>query len=177
MTKQGNLPLKIEPIRLAETGQAFSGRLPIKHLHRLKSLVVSQTGDVEIKLQFGVDEIGIRYLQGHMATSLQLECQRCMEPMELQLDKDMLIAFVKSSVEAEELPDNYDPQVVEQTPIALVDLIEDELILSLPQVPMHKREDCVASKLLDTEAALEANNEPEVVKNPFEILATLKDSE
>jgi len=177
MTKQGNLPLKIDPIRLAETGREFSGRLPIRHMHRLKSLLVSDAGEAELELRFGVDEIGTRYLQGHVTASLELECQRCLDTMRVQVDKDMLLAFVRSSYEAEQLSGEYDPHIMEQTPLALVDLIEDELILSLPQVPMHEREDCLASEMLEPELAQAATDELEQDDNPFEILATLKDSE
>ena len=177
MTKQGSLPLKIDPIRLAETGREFTGRLAIRHMHRLKPLLVSDAGEAQVELRFGVDETGVRYLQGHVTTSLELECQRCLNTMTYPVDKEMLLAFVRSNVEAEQLPEEYDPHLVEQTPLALVDLIEDELILSLPQVPMHEREDCLDSKLLKPEPAQAATDELKRDDNPFEILATLKDTE
>ncbi|MGD9389990.1 MAG: YceD family protein [Thioalkalispiraceae bacterium] len=177
MTKQGNLPLKIDPIRLAETGREFSGRLAIRHMHRLKPLLLSEDGEVQLELKFGVDEVGTRYLQGHLTTNLVLECQRCLDKMTFPVDKEMCLAFVRSEYEAEQLPEEYDPHIVEQTPVALVDLIEDELILSLPQVPMHEREDCLASKMLEPETAPAATDELKQEKNPFEVLATLKDSE
>lgn len=177
MTKQGNLPLKIDPIRLSETRRELSGRLAIRHMHRLKDLLVSDDGEVQLDLQFGVDGMGTRYLHGHLVTKLELECQRCMDTMVFPVDKEMSLAFVRSNHEAEQLSEEYDPHLVEQTPIALVDLIEDELILSLPHVPMHEREDCLASEILEPEPALAATDELKQNENPFEILATLKDSE
>ena len=178
MTKQGLLPLQIDPFRLAETGRSFSGQLPLRHMHRLQPSLLSDDGEVRLELQFDIDEIGIKYLQGHIKAELKLECQRCLEAMKLSLDKDMLVAFVRSNHEAEQLPEEYDPFVVEQTPIALVDVIEDELILSLPQVPMHERQDCPAREILDSDKlAEEATDEPEQKDNPFGVLAKLKDSE
>ena len=178
MTKQGNLPLQIDPFRLAETGQSFSGQLHLRHMRRLQSSLLSDSGEVQLKLQFDIDEIGIKYLRGHVTAELELECQRCLEAMTLPINKEMLVAFVRSNHAAEQLPEDYDPFVVEQTPIALVDVIEDELILSLPQVPMHAREDCPASELLDTgKPAVKATDELEQTENPFEVLAKLKDSE
>jgi uncharacterized protein len=177
MTKQGSLPLQIDPYRLAETGRAFSGFLSLKHMHRLRPSLLSDSGKVRLELQFDIDETGTRILRGHLITDLELECQRCLTAVTFSINKEMCIAFVRSNYEAEQLPEEYDPCVVEQTPIALIDLIEDELILSLPQVPMHKREDCPASKLLVAEDATKATDELEQKENPFEILAKLKDSE
>ncbi len=178
MTKQGNLPLQIDPFRLAETGRGFSGQLSLRHMHRLLPSLLSDDGEVQLELDFDIDETGIKYLRGHVKAELELECQRCLEAMTLSLDKKMLVAFVRSNHEAEQLPEDYDPFVVEQTPIALIDVIEDELILSLPQVPMHKRQDCPASEILDTDKlADEATDEPEQKENPFGVLAKLKDSE
>lgn len=178
MTKQGSLPLQIDPFRLAETGRSFSGKLSLRHMHRLKTSLLSDSGEVELALDFGIDETGTKFLRGHVAVDLELECQRCLEAMTLSIDKEMLVAFVRSNVEAEQLPEDYDPFVVEQTPIALIDVIEDELILSLPQVPMHRREDCPASEILDADIqADKATDELEQKQNPFEVLAKLKDSE
>jgi uncharacterized protein len=147
-------------------------------MHRLKTSLLSDSGEVGLVLEFGIDETGIKYLQGHVTVELELECQRCLEAMTLSIDKEMLVAFVRSNVEAEQLPEDYDPFVIEQTPIALIDVIEDELILSLPQVPMHKREDCPASEIVATDKQAEkATDELEQKDNPFEVLAKLKDSE
>ena len=178
MTKQGNLPLQIDPFRLAETRRSFTGQLSLRHMHRLQPSLLSDSGEVQLELQFDIDEIGTKYLQGHMAVELELECQRCLEAMTLSINKEMLIAFVRTHHKAEQLPEGYDPFVVEQTPIALIDVIEDELILSLPQVPMHKREDCPATELLKADKqAVKAIDELEQKENPFEVLAKLKDSE
>ena len=178
MTKQGNLPLQIDPFRLAETGRSFSGQLHLRHMHRLQPSLLSDGGEVQLELQFDIDEIGTKYLRGHLKAELELECQRCLEAMTLSINKEMLIAFVRSNYEAEQLPEDYDPFVVDQTPIALIDVIEDELILSLTQVPMHERQDCPASELLETDKpAIKATDELEQKENPFEVLAKLKDSE
>jgi len=177
MTKQGRLPLKIDPFRLAETAREFTGRLAIRHMHRLKPLLVSETGEAQVELRFGVDEIGIRFLQGHVTTNLELECQRCLKTMTYPVNKEMLLGFVRSNHEAEHLPEEYDPHLVEQTPLALIDLIEDELILSLPHVPMHEREDCLVNEKQAPEPAQAATDELKQDNNPFGILATLKDSE
>ena len=175
--QQGTLPVQIDPFRLAATGQSFSGQVPVRHMKRLTTALVSDEGSAQVEIQFGVDEIGVRFLQGHITASLEVECQRCLESMTYEVDTDMSVAFVHNEYEIEQLPGGYEPYLVEETPIALVDLLEDELILSLPQVPMHERADCQASKYLQAETHADEATDDLQTENPFEVLAKMKDSD
>lgn len=49
----------------------------------------------------------------------------------------MALALVRGMDEARRLPERYDPLLVSESLIRPRDLIEDELLLALPQIPMH----------------------------------------
>ncbi len=98
-----------------------------------------------------------------------LECQRCLGALLLPVKSKMSLAFVQGLDEADNLPDELDPQLVDNGRVEFGLLIEDELLLMLPQVPMHPVGECVA-------AMGEKPNEGPVAArdNPFAVLAQLK---
>jgi uncharacterized protein len=55
-----------------------------------------------------------------------------------------------------------------QAPVALSELIEDELLLAMPMVPMHSLNECPAQRFVTGGA------EGDAPKNPFEKLARSK---
>jgi uncharacterized protein len=72
-------------------------------------------------------------------TAVQLTCQRCLQPMQLQLDVRPSLRFVHGEAQAEALDEDSDEDVLALTPaLDLLPLIEDELILALPLVPRHE---------------------------------------
>jgi len=169
------LPHQIDPFRLAEAGAQLSGRLPLRQFSRLRELLADDSGELEVKLDFDVDELGVPIVQGNASAFLALTCQRCLGSYEFPVNAQIALAWVKTAQEADKLPLRYEPYVVEETPLTLNDVIEDELLLALPQIPMHDEADCPASKLL--KQGNKVTDEPEPKENPFAVLAKLKRDE
>jgi uncharacterized protein len=86
-------------------------------------------GDPEIRLLLGAH------------TALQMSCQRCLQPVTVELDVQSRLRFVRGEQQAETLDeDSEDEDVLALTPaLDLQALTEDELILALPLVPRHER--------------------------------------
>lgn len=135
---------------------------------RLRPYLASEHGGVEVALEFDIDEQGRPHVRGRIQAHLELVCQRCLEPMGVALDLEPHLGVVESEPEAEHLPEEYDPLVVGEDPLFLADLIEDELVLSLPIVPRHADERCAG-----VEGGKE-QNDPADRENPFAALAVLK---
>jgi uncharacterized protein len=100
-----------------------------------------------------------------------LQCQRCLEPFGYEIIGDFNSAILESEAEADELPDYYDPVVVEDGTLVVQDLIEDELIISLPIVPMHDLADC---KVKTPNISIDSENDFEEKNNPFKVIEILK---
>jgi uncharacterized protein len=167
------LPVQIDPVRLAESGRVLDGKLPISTMARLCELLVDDTGDVNVRLEFGIDHEGIYFLKGRIHSRVVLECQRCLQAMVYEIDSGILLGIVDSHEAAELLPSHYEPLVVRDGPLYLKDLIEDELLLSLPIVAMHPEAECaIGDKELKGERQDERNEAER--KNPFSVLAGLK---
>ena len=131
------LPAFIEPLRLAELGRSLEGRLPLSRLRRLSELLADGAGDVEVNLEFLEEAPGRPVVRGSLRASLRLACQRCLEPFDVPVAIPVRLVVVHSDREAEGLDEGEDPLVADDQPVLLADLVEDELLLALPQVPVH----------------------------------------
>lgn len=124
------------------------------------------------------DQMGLRsgawlFVQG--SCRLVKTCQRCMQPVTLDLAFDHAYRFVPTEEEAEALDMESEEDVLAyDSAFNLLELIEDELLLAVPAIPRH--EDCGGSvqyQWLDADIEQEqqsARQRP----NPFAVLEQLK---
>jgi len=175
--RQERLPVQVDPFRLAEAGRQLAGEIPLARMKRLRPSLVSDQGAVEVELAFGVVPTGIRILAGRIRAELQLVCQRCLQPLEWRIDTEIALAFLRHEAEEAAIPAPYEPYLVESVPLYLNDLIEDEILLSLPQIPRHAQEECSGREWLragqpDRDTIPEAKERQ--TPNPFAVLARIK---
>lgn len=172
---QHRLPDWVDPLTLADKGRTFRGRIPLTRLERLQDRLSDTQGELEVELSFGRNADGIRYLAGHVEGCLPLICERCLGRMSWDVKLDFNLALLESEGLIDRIPERYEPLLIEAGEIRPVEVIEDELLLTLPMYPKHAEEqDC--QLLQATEAADEpATEEPR--ENPFAALASLKRKE
>ena len=168
-----HLPDHLDPWRFADLGKRISGSYPLASLPRLSECLTDTRGEASFSLEFFRDEQHRAGLRGIVEAVLIVQCQRCLEAMPWSVRSDVALAFVEGLDEAERLPDALDPVLVENGRVELRDLIEDELLLALPQVAMHPTGTCVSQHAAEQ---IQGDSEPER-KNPFAVLAELKHSD
>ena len=83
------------------------------------------------------------------------------------------LAIVSDDALAAEVPSGYEPVLVDDEQLDLLGAVEDELILSLPQVVYHDEADCAISReqMSSGEAPVEEVSRPD---SPFDVLKSLK---
>lgn len=173
MSKQHNrLPHQLDPFRLAEMGIVIEGRIPLNQLRRLSEVIAKDAGQVQVELRFDIDELGVPCAYGKVEAELQLTCQRCLEVFPYQVAQEIALAWVRSATDIDKLPSRYEPYLVEAVPLILNDVIEEELLLAIPQVPVHTESECIAS--LRSKVSKTEQQDAPVRENPFAILAKLK---
>lgn len=171
MSKE-NLPEKINPFRFAEAGAQLEGVLLVKDMPRLCTSLASDEGQVHLNARFGIDEQGTPYVRGEIEAKLTLQCQRCMETFVYDIMTGFLSGIVRSEEEAKQLAEVYEPVLAEENALIIRDLIEDELIVSLPIVPMHNPKDC---KIELPKMVLGSDEQSEVSdNNPFKVIEILR---
>ena len=167
----GGLPAFIEPVRLAELGRSLAGRLPLERLSRLAELLVDRRGEAEVRLDFRQEGRGRVVVLGRIGALLRLTCQRCLEPFDFAVDVPVHLVVVGSDAEAERLAEEEDPLLLgEGQALSLAEMVEDELLLALPQVPAHPPPGCGGAARPEAEAA------PAERSSPFAALRS-RDSE
>jgi len=180
----GRLPEFIDPIRLAKKGKSLTGQMDFGGMDRLLSMLVSTQGVLDINLTLGVDDAGIRFVRGNLRANVTLSCPRCLDPMDYQIESEVMLGIIKVREQAEKLPRCYEPLLVEMDEISLRDIVEDELILAIPTTLMHDYKECQSitndadiiansSKKQKQKQKQDAQDKP-VRENPFAILADLK---
>lgn len=177
VSENRRLPVQIDPIRLAKAGQVLHGPLGISNFSRLKPDLASAKGNVEVHLNFDVNDAGVSYVKGTVTGELQLCCQRCLKALNWPLKVDIMLAFVENEVQMERLAGEFEAYLLPETAVKLSDIIEDEILLVLPQVLMHEAVTCRAASTLlqeNTGNTREGQESLTRQKNPFEVLAGLK---
>ena len=168
------LPLTIDAKRAAQKRLDYRGCYAPEQVTRLAESVVSVDSDVDVDLTFEIDPQRLTVIKGTAETDVSLECQRCDNIFPLHVRATYCFSPVVSDEQAEALPEEYEPiDVNDFGETDLLAMIEDELILSLPVVPVHDSEHCEVSDAVKVFGELP----PEAEKpNPFAALASLKKS-
>jgi uncharacterized protein len=163
-------PDLIDPLLFAERRSALSGELKIATLERLSDSVIDHGGNVSARIEFGKEGKRI-VVSGHIEGAVELECQSCLQPLVWPLDIDFKLAVVSSLQEAKQL-DDCEPLLLDSDTISLTALIEDEILLALPDYPRHEH-DCLAHNR-SQDADYSATDSQTKANNPFSVLAKLK---
>ncbi len=159
------IPQRIDHYRYTDKGVILEGVITSeeseKELPRLNEAIVKSAGDIEYLLEFDRDKFSNRIVSGFVKTKVILQCQRCMSDFTLDLSCDIATAFVQNDFDIKSAEDsNYETFWLEQK--EYLDpriLIEDELLLALPQIPMHShmKNSDTASSSCQVQSAYPAN--------------------
>lgn len=140
-------PRAVDLAAFAHSGARLEGEWPLAALERLRTLVLEDADGDAARVAWsasgstravrgGEPEL---WLQLDAAVPVRLQCQRCLQPMGQVLAIDRRLRFVRGEDEAARLDEELDDDVLELLPRHdLRDLVEDELILALPLVPLHE---------------------------------------
>ncbi len=162
-----DLPQTINPLRLARTDSILKGRFHLSEMERLASQLQDSRGEVNFELQFTRDDEDITQINGSCRTSLIMACQRCFEPIRIEIATSTRLVVVPSIEAAREIPDAAEPLLFSGEAISLKDLVEEEVLLALPIAPLHDNAICHA-----TGAVLEGQGDEKT--NPFSVLRNMK---
>lgn len=166
-----NIPQKVNPFRFADLAIRLQGALPLKDMPRLCESLYSHVGEVGVDIEFKKNEQGIPFLTGQLSCAVQLQCQRCMKPFDFKINNKIELAVVHADEEIRTLSDKYDSIVANDDILVIPEMVEDELIVSLPVVPMHDHKDCKVTLPLIIESEQAAQMEKE---NPFKVIEFMR---
>ena len=168
------IPRSVDPAKAAQKRLDYSGVIQVSLLKRLAESVAGVKRDAEVTLSFGLDEQRLVVISGKANVEVDLECQRCNEVFAHECEVQFTYTPYYSEKSEEDAPEEYDlVDLNEYGEVDLIQLVEDEFILGLPQVAMHDQADCSvdSSNLVFGELPDEVEEEK---PNPFDVLKNLK---
>ena len=168
------LPQYIDPLHLADKRGELKGQIPVSSLDRLADILFNDTGVVTVDLFFG-REGRLAKIEGQIEAVLELECQLCLQAVQWPVKNTIKLGIITSIEQANRLPEDYEPLLVDEGKILLKNIIEDELLLILPAFPKHSHL-CLTHKLINNEVDVPLNEQQSPTKNPFSILAKFKNT-
>lgn len=130
-------PDLIDPWKAADGKRTFQGTMQLNRMQRLASMTESNDGEARFTARFGYDR------QKHVVIDLSVEadlillCQRSLAPYTEPVRRRSQLVVIEDLSDQETLPADYDPVLVENRRMALIDAVEDELLLGVPQVPRN----------------------------------------
>ena len=164
----------------AQDGVALTESTPLQKMERLAQetqglqpdLIVKWQARGELRPRAGVEDDVWLHLTAE--ARVPLTCQRCMGVVETPVEVDQWYRFVASEDIAMDEDDQSEEDLLVMEPqFDLLAVLEDELLMALPLVPMH--EQCpVAPKLQAGEADVARNPDSGKKPNPFAVLSQLK---
>jgi uncharacterized protein len=169
------LPVFLEPWRFSDLTKQFSGEAGLAELPRLGEAVIRLEGEARYALRFYRDERRRIRVAGQVSAVAVLVCQRCLGEVACPLSGEISLAVVEGLAEVEHLPEDVEPLLLEpgeRRPS--LELVEDELLLALPQIPRHDDGDCAGEAEAYQSDEAEAEPEGSQRDNPFAVLAGLK---
>ena len=172
----GRVPEVLDAWRMVAARRGFEGTLPLSQMSRLRDLLCEDgakqtTGEVRFALEFDRDGLQVPYVELRIDAALPLECQRSLQRYLEPVHVVQRLGLIRDEADEAGLPEDYEPLLLSEDGLLRpAELIEDELILAVPVVPLMPGTE-------EMERDWPVQEEEQQQANPFSALAGLKKKE
>ena len=87
--KNLKLPITIDPSRSAQRKLVCDGYFEVSGMNRLLAVCEARSEQVQVNVNFSVDEQGLVVISGKASATVTLTCQRCTEAFDLALEVEL----------------------------------------------------------------------------------------
>lgn len=171
-----SMPEHISLDKWADTGYEWAGEVQPRAFERLAATLAAEYEQAKTQLNASLyRRNNVLHLAFTLNGEVWLTCQRCLQPVAIDLSDDYNIALLEDDTQIRLINEEQDyllldEIITEQSPERLLPfkkLVEDEILLKIPMAPKHA--DCEMSVEQFGEIP-----EEEEAENPFAALASLK---
>lgn len=146
----------------------FEGRIPLAAMTRLQGGLLDAEGEARYTLAFDTDTLRVPFVELRIEAELPLECQRSLQRFLLPVRLVQRLGLIRDEADEAALPPDYEALLVaDDGMLRPAELVEDELILALPVVPVSPDAEAVERDFVPTV-------EETAQANPFAALAGWK---
>lgn len=146
----------------------FEGRIPLASMTRLQGSLLDVDGEARYTLAFDTDALRVPFAELRIEAELPLECQRSLQRFLLPVRLVQRLGLIRDEADEAALPPDYEALLVaDDGMLRPAELVEDELILALPVVPVSPDAEAVERDFAPTD-------EETAKANPFAALSGWK---
>lgn len=175
---EAQIPAYVDVRKVFDQEAEFSGPVGLDRLPRFSECLATTQCQVWANLQFCINDTGRRVILGDISANAEVTCQRCLEPVSIELGDEIKLAVLDSEEQLDSLEGQWEPWITEDPKIQLASLVEEQLMLCLPLVSYHPDPNCVeALGYKPPQSAAEAEDQEVGAENPFAVLKVLKQND
>ncbi len=169
------IPDHVDARKIFGREATIHGSIPVQRLERLSQSLSNSEGSAHAELSFTTDEARRRIITGTVKATVNAVCQRCLDAVRIDLEDAVRLALVETEEQIERLPRDLDPWLSEEALISLPDIIEEQLILSMPLVSYHPEGECTGEAAdINLQQLNAPQQEDSPAEGPFAMLKDLK---
>jgi uncharacterized protein len=171
-------PRRLDVRRFAQEAGELASSRPLADYPRLAEEARHRGADTPVRWKAHGELLNPQHVQPQVwlhlegGTTLALTCQRCLNPVNVEVSVKRSFRFVPDEATAAAEDDEAEEDVLaESRSFDLLELVEDELLMDMPLAPRH----VICPVVLPTSAGeAEAAAAEAQRPNPFEVLQQLK---
>ena len=160
-----SVPNHVDAFALAARGGAWQSRVGADAFARLAQ--VAAVAEVEVCLRLALDERRRPRATGSCRFVAEVCCCRCLRDERVEVASRIDLRIVASEEELQALMPEFDA-IVADGPVPIAELVEDDLLMSLPEIACEDRDTCPHAP------SGMAHQNGEERHRPFAALAALK---
>lgn len=134
------VPQVLDAWRMVAARRGFQGRIALSSLTRLRDVLcdVADAPEVVFTIEFDRDALQVPYVELRVDAQLPLQCQRSLQRFLHPVQVVQRLGLIRDEADEAGLPPDYEPWLLAADGMLRpADLVEDELILAVPVVPMQ----------------------------------------
>lgn len=159
---------------LVGTETTLDFTIPLAELPRVSHELTSKDGEAKGHVRFSRQQ-GQAVADLEVSAQPEVVCQRCMQPMRWPVKVKSRVALVSDYDSADRVPQEMEVFLVEADSVSVRDLVDEEVMLALPNVPRHAEDnECARLKVKLPGQPDEPEDAPDLqVQKPFAQLGEL----
>lgn len=123
--------------RLSEAEADVDFAVPLAELPRLRAQLANVAGEVRGRVHFRrMANVAVAELT--LSGTARLVCQRCLEALDVGVEATAEVGLVPTEADVARVPEELEPVLAPEGRISVGELVEEELLLTLPIVPLHE---------------------------------------
>ncbi len=125
----------VNPWKAAEGNRIYRGTIALGKMDRLVPLLAEQSGQATFEAGFTQDGLGFATIRLQVSAKLSLLCQASLERYLQSVERQSLLAVIENIEQQDRVPGHYETVWIDSGRLEFLSLVQDELILEVPQVP------------------------------------------